>query len=82
MNPQLPARKLVTKGIFKFMRHPIYFGWMLALFVAAIFYTSSGMFIVAVAMIPLIYLYALREEKILIRRFGKAYINYMKKVPG
>jgi protein-S-isoprenylcysteine O-methyltransferase len=75
--------ELVTKGIYRFVRHPSYFGW---------FYWSIGTQILlgnplcAIAYTVVTWkFFASRiafEEYYLIRFFGKDYLDYQKKVPS
>mgnify|MGYP000623484990 CR=1 FL=1 len=71
--------KVVTSGIYKYVRHPIYGGLILSI---------TGAFMVAKTyiFIPVFLLefylsikFAKREEKILINHFGNKYLNYVKK---
>ncbi|NTW71755.1 MAG: isoprenylcysteine carboxylmethyltransferase family protein, partial [Eubacteriaceae bacterium] len=79
-SPQLQIQsehKLVTSGPYIWVRHPIYAGsiiwaWGLALF------TSNTIFFLVAALITIgANLRALKEEKMLIRHFGKVYLSYM-----
>ncbi len=77
-----PSRKLITTGPYHFIRHPTY---------AASFITLLGFFLFTanwlLTTIPALILVAFysykvpREEKELIRNFGKKYVSYMHKTP-
>lgn len=71
--------RLIIKGIYKYVRHPIYGGLMVAI---------TGAFIVAKTylFIPILFFqiiimtyFAKREENLLIGHFGKKYVEYIKK---
>lgn len=70
---------LVTHGVYAKIRHPLYTGMFFAVFGAEI---VAGSYLVVPFLIfcPLyFYLQARKEEKILIKQFGKEYLNYMKR---
>lgn len=70
---------LVTHGIYKFIRHPIYAGLFLS-YIGGTLVAQSWLFIV---FIPIIawwsYMQGQREEKLLRDHFGNEYTLYMKK---
>ncbi len=74
-------KKLVTTGLFKFSRNPVYLGMIIALVGEAIFLGSLITFI-----IPLLFIILIRtinipfEEKNLEKIFGKKYLDYKKRV--
>lgn len=70
--------ELVTQGIYRFIRHPIYIGLLFGYvgaelvihsYIAIIFFIAGGC---------LAYLQAKREEKLLSNYFGEKYKKYMK----
>jgi methanethiol S-methyltransferase len=74
--------KLIIKGIYSYMRHPLYFGLLLIF---------SGYFLVSATVGSLIHLLCLVvylpigiyfEEKNLVQKYGGEYENYKKKVPS
>lgn len=71
--------KLVTTGIYRFIRHPIYSGSLLSLLGTELVVTSY--FFIYVLVIHLIgaIRQARREEKILLKQFGQNYIQYRKR---
>jgi protein-S-isoprenylcysteine O-methyltransferase Ste14 len=71
------GQELVTKGIYKFIRHPIYTGMVIS-FIGAEMVASSWLWISFIALFVPAFLQAKREEKILSKHFGKAYMDYMK----
>ena len=70
--------KLVTDGLYKHIRHPLYLGEILRnLGVVVIFSSVYGMLIVLLASIFLLFRIEI-EEKMLIVVFGEEYIEYRK----
>ncbi|MFX1501783.1 MAG: methyltransferase family protein [Promethearchaeota archaeon] len=75
--------KLITYGIFRLIRHPIYSGWVLIFIGASIISDSLISLIISVIFFILIEVNTMIEEKlILIPKYGKAYENYKKKTPN
>lgn len=70
--------ELITKGIYQYVRHPIYGGLILmptgALLVSGSFTFIAGLIIILFAA----EIFAKREEKLLTKHFGKKYVEYMK----
>ena len=83
VNPVTPdaASSLVTRGIYRFSRNPMYLGFMLLLLSLTVYLSN----IIAYSVPPLFCLYLNRfqikaEEKALTRSFGSAYVDYQNKV--
>jgi len=73
--------EIITKGVYSIIRHPQYFGGLLA-HVGISFLLSALYSLISIpVMIVLIFLMSRKEEKELIREFGKKYEDYKKKVP-
>ncbi len=73
--------KIITTGIYSTVRHPQYFGGLLA-HVGISFLFSALFSLVSTALILLIiYIISWKEEKELIREFGNEYEVYKKRVP-
>lgn len=74
--------RLVTGGLYRFVRHPQYTGLFLALFGEGIVHWPT---IFSVALLPVIvlayYFLARKEERDMIRIFGDEYREYMRRVP-
>jgi protein-S-isoprenylcysteine O-methyltransferase Ste14 len=74
---------LVTKGIYKYLRHPIYAGlflWGVAQPLLLHNWIAGGLLLVFFTV-----LYVVRvplEEEMMIQEFGKEYTEYMKKTGG
>ena len=76
----LPKNKLITGGPFKYSRHPIYLGYMLAVIGLSFFFGSLYLLIYSIALAFALNYLAKQEEKELVNRFGKVYLDYIKKV--
>ncbi|NVM00729.1 MAG: isoprenylcysteine carboxylmethyltransferase family protein [Candidatus Helarchaeota archaeon] len=75
------AEKIITTGIYSHIRHPQYFGAILA-HIGITFLLSSFYSLLSTPLIILYnYLTSWKEEKELIKEFGKEYEDYKKKVP-
>jgi len=73
---------LVDNGIYAVVRHPLYLGWILSVFVATIFLHQHWLFvIIGIPGIVSVYLISTHEEHLNIERFGDDYKRYMQKVP-
>lgn len=71
--------KLITTGIYRKIRHPIYFGSTLLFLGIVIFYGSFwGLIYLFCITIPYQFLRAIYEEKQLIKKFGQKYLDYKK----
>jgi protein-S-isoprenylcysteine O-methyltransferase Ste14 len=83
VNPVTPtaSSSLVTSGIYRFSRNPMYLGFLLILTGWALFLANMY----AAALIPLFVLYMNRfqiipEERALLRIFGQEFANYISRV--
>ena len=76
-------RHLVTEGVYRFCRHPMFFGYDLAGLGTIILLRSTGALFVSFPIYLLLQYRALktREEKRLLVKFGQEYEQYMKDVP-
>ncbi len=74
----IQTQKLVIKGVYKYSRNPMLFGYILAL-IGLGFILNSLFFIILpnISIFPLLLIYIkLKEEKGLEQRFGDDYIRY------
>jgi protein-S-isoprenylcysteine O-methyltransferase Ste14 len=71
-----PAAKLVTAGIYRYIRHPRYLEFALEVLGVAILSGLAANFFLFVYFFPAIFLAAYLEEKELIARFGQDYLAY------
>ncbi len=73
-----PAAHLISSGIYSYIRHPIYLG-LIFIFTGSEMLANSYLII----FLPLLYLWfynqAIKEEGLLLVRFGKQYENYIAK---
>ena len=77
------VKVFIDSGIYAIVRHPLYLGWILAIFVATIFLYQHWLFvIVGIPGIVSVYLISRQEEQTNIEKFGNEYKRYMQKVPG
>lgn len=68
---------LVTEGIYKYVRHPIYAGFLLMLTGIQVALHSWMFLPVFIIVLTVIYLQSKREEAVLARHFGKEYLRYL-----
>jgi protein-S-isoprenylcysteine O-methyltransferase Ste14 len=78
-----PPKKLITTGLYSWVRNPMLLGWIIMLFGIGILLNSiSLIFIFAPLFILLNVLYLKTiEEKEMEKKFGKEYLNYKESVP-
>jgi protein-S-isoprenylcysteine O-methyltransferase Ste14 len=82
VEPWKPASALVTGGIFRRLRNPMYVGLMLFLIGLAIALASDGMLVMTVVFALAIHFGVVRrEERYLAAKFGEAYRRYRDEVP-
>ena len=79
--PHRPASALVTGGLYRFSRNPIYVGVTLCYLAVTAYFASLG----ALALLPAVLLtmefgVIRREERYLERKFGAAYSDYKARV--
>ena len=78
----LPAQKLIQRDVFIVWRHPIYLFASITLFGASLVLGSCSMLLIIFPVFMILaWLYILREEAILIKRFGNQYLYYRNIVP-
>lgn len=71
--------KVVNTGIYRYIRHPQYTGFMMITFGMILEWATLPMLIMWPFIVWLYVRLAKREEKDMISEFGEEYINYMKK---
>ncbi len=70
--------ELITHGLYRHVRHPLYFGVLLGLMGVPVYAPSARGFLVMCVLIP-IFLNRIRmEEAMLTETFGDAYVGYRK----
>ena len=68
--------KLVTDGIYKYMRHPIYIGILLLCFGISLFQQDISKLLVSILLSLLFYFKSSYEETLLVEKYGSAYEEY------
>ncbi|MGW8316241.1 MAG: 1-acyl-sn-glycerol-3-phosphate acyltransferase [Bacteroidales bacterium] len=77
-----PPERFIRKGLYAVWRHPIYLFYTLALIGIALLWGSGGMLLISIPVFMLLEgIYIVLEERTLVRRYGKAYVNYRHKTP-
>ena len=77
----LPPPLLVTGGLYRVVRHPIYLGFNLVIFGVGLMVGSAGLaLVIAPLLLPAWIAYALLEERGLRARFGSDYARYTRQV--
>lgn len=71
--------ELVTNGPYRFVRHPIYTGMITMLIGASVYYGFTSIFLFTILVFASFVLKSRQEEKLMIKHFGKKYIDYKKK---
>ena len=81
-DPRRPPKKLVISGPYKYVRHPMFSGSILALIGQAMVYFSPSLILITVLYGAVLYRNTVQVEEIeLVGRFGDSYREYMKRVP-
>jgi protein-S-isoprenylcysteine O-methyltransferase Ste14 len=73
--------RLITEGIYGTVRHPRYLGVWLGTAAVAFFTNYLAVYVIALLMIPALYLVVMLEENELRDRFGDEYLRYCERVP-
>ena len=80
--PLDPPRRLVARGLYRFVRNPMYLGVLLAIFGQALWFGSLATLWYALAVALMFHLFVvLYEEPTLRSKFGESYMAYLKTVP-
>jgi protein-S-isoprenylcysteine O-methyltransferase Ste14 len=73
---------LMDRGIYAIVRHPLYLGWILGIFVATAFLYQHWLFVaIGIPGTASVYFIARYEERSNLDKFGDDYKRYMQKVP-
>jgi len=73
--------RLLTEGIYGRIRHPRYLGLVFEISGFALLVNYLAVYVIAIAMVPVVLLIVLLEERELLARFGDDYAQYMRSVP-
>ncbi len=80
--PNDPPNKLVKDGVYSFCRNPMYLGYSFLFFAFGFLMRNIYFLFLSIGVVIFIYIYSkLIEEKVLLKRFGKEYLNYKKETP-
>lgn len=80
--PGAKATLVVTKGPFKYTRNPMYISLMIIVTgVSILLGTISPLFLIPILFIILHTQFVLREERLMEKWFGEAYLEYKNKTP-
>ena len=81
LSPLDAPRRLVVRGLYRYVRNPMYCGVLLILLAESAFFESTALLQYAAVWMIFIHLIAvLYEEPALRRRFGDSYIDYARAV--
>jgi len=82
VNPLLPTTALVTEGIFRRTRNPLYVGIIITQYAVGLIFALDWLLLLIVPnWIVLHFAVVVREERYLERKFGDAYRRYKERVP-
>lgn len=77
-----PPKRLVARGLYRFVRNPMYVGVLLALLGEAWLFRSSALLIYAAIVFTWEHLFVVfYEEPALRRKFGESYSDYLARTP-
>ena len=77
-----PPKELVVRGLYRFVRNPMYVGVALVLFGGAVLFQSGMLFVYAALVLLGFHLFVVYyEEPTLRRKFGESYEQYCRRVP-
>ncbi len=81
-NPSVPPKELVTTGLYRYIRNPIYVGTLTIIIGHFLWFKTIWMLAYSVVVFLVFHLFvALYEEPTLKEKFGMTYENYCKSVP-
>ncbi len=78
-NQEPPKPRFVTPSLYKYIRHPLYLGWIIAFWATP--YMTAGHLLFAAVWTIYIFVAVGYEERDMIALFGDKYRDYMAKVP-
>lgn len=76
-----PFDEPVTKGLYRYLRHPIYFGMLLQLIGVSIASASWFFLMFSIVLIILMNILVIPEERFCCETYGDSYREYMNKTP-
>lgn len=72
-------QRLVTHGIYRFSRHPVYLGVLIAIIGIPIYNSSLYGLLIMICLIPIFLNRIMMEERLLTEAFGDGYCEYQEK---
>jgi protein-S-isoprenylcysteine O-methyltransferase Ste14 len=82
VNPLQPTTALVTEGIFRRTRNPLYVGIIITQYAVALIFALDWLLLLILPdWVVLHFAVVTREERYLERKFGEAYRRYKERVP-
>ncbi|HEA70545.1 hypothetical protein LCGC14_0928790 [marine sediment metagenome] len=78
---ELDKKKLVTTGIYRYIRHPQYSGFIIITLGLLIHWATIPLIIMLPILVLLYYKLSKKEEKLLEDEFGDKYLEYKREVP-
>ena len=79
--PADPTKHLVTIGVYRWVRNPIYLGGALVLLGVSLARQSPTLLLAAVLFLPVMHFTVVRGEELRLERdFGEAYLDYRRRV--
>jgi len=75
------SQGVIRKGVFSFVRHPLYLSEVILYLGLLMLYISLPAIVVWIIAIYFLHYISRYEEKLLLARFGKEYEQYMREVP-
>lgn len=80
--PMDPPKRLVVRGLYRYVRNPMYIGVLSAITGEALLFQSLALIEYAAVVFVFTYLFVIfYEEPTLRRKFGESYKNYCREVP-
>ena len=81
--PLNPPKKLITEGIYSWVRNPMLLGWLIMLFGLGILLNSFSLIFIFTPLFILLNILYLKtiEEKEMEKKFGEDYLRYKESVP-
>ena len=80
--PEARGRKLVTKGPYLYVRHPLYAAFLGPFDLGLVMFLDAWPYLVwAIAQYPLWHWNVVAEERLMIEAFGQDYADYCRKTP-
>ena len=79
---EFPPEKIIRRGLYNYWRHPIYLFYIFTFTAVSLILRSRSMLLIVLPVfIFLTFIYIVKEEKNLTKRFGTAYVYY-KRITG